>query len=332
MVDGWIARALELSAPGTAARVKGQLALAHWNPERAGDAPREAAEAAERIGDPELRSNAYDAWGITLFVRGRLDAGYELEKRRFALLDQITDPEHIADIYYAPITASVWRGDFDEAREFARKHDEIVRPLTPHHRLHGIALLLELAELAGGWDVIAELQATTEQRVVDNADTPCVRNARSLLVCALANAHLGHADEAERLERDADEMQMRGFGHVLETPRLRLALVRGDAEQANLLLDQPLPDRGWHRGWLLLSTHAARLDALAALRRREELEAWASAEPGDYLRPGSYLEPFLLRALGTVRDDQTLVQRAIDRFERLGLRWHAAQSRAMATS
>ena len=324
MVDGWIAQALELSEPGSPARVKAQLALGYWNPEGAGDAPREAAEVAERIGDPELRSYAYDAWGITLFVRGRLDLGYKLEMRRFALMSQITDPEHIADIYYAPITASVWRGDFDEAKQLAGKHDEIVRPLTPHHRIHGIAVLLEVEELAGNWDKIAELQATAEQRVADNANTPCVRNARSLLVCALANAHLGRGQEAERLERCADKMQMRGFGHVLETPRLRLALVRGDVEHANLLLDEPLPDRGWHRGWLLLGTHAARLDALAALGRREELEGWAPAEPG------SYLEPFLLRALGMVRGDQTLVQRAIDGFEQLGLRWHAAQTRVVA--
>lgn len=324
-VDGWIARALELSEPGSRARVKAQLAVAHWNPEGAGDHPREAAEVAERIGDAELRSYAYDAWGITLFVQGRLDQGYELEKRRFALLDQIADPEHIADIYYAPITASVWRGDFDEARQLARKHDEISRPLTPHHRIHGIAVLLELEELAGGWDAVAELQATAEQRVADNAETPCVRNARSLLVCALANAHLGRDHEAGRLERCADEMQMRGFGHILETPRLRLALLRGDVEQANLLLDEAFPDRGWHRGWLLLCTHAARLDALAALGRRKDLEAWVPVEPG------SYLEPFLLRALGTVRCDQTLVQRAIDCFEGLGLHWHASQTRMLVS-
>ncbi|MBV9415982.1 MAG: AAA family ATPase [Solirubrobacterales bacterium] len=326
MVDGWIARALELSEPGSAARVKAQLALAYWNPEGAGDHPREATEAAERIGDPQLRSYAYDAWGITLFVQGRLDLGYQLEKRRFALLDQIADPEHIADIYYAPITASVWRGDFDEARQLARKHDEISRPLTPHHRIHGIAVLLEVEELAGDWNAIAELQVTAEQRVADNVDTPCVRNARSLLVCALANANLGRDHEAERLERAADDMQMRGFGHVLETPRLRLALLRGDVKQANLLLDEPLPDRGWHRGWLLLCTHAARLDALAALGRRKELEAWDPAEPG------SYLEPFLLRALGTARCDQTLVQQAIDCFERLGLHWHASQTRVLVIS
>jgi hypothetical protein len=325
-VDGWIARALELSEPGSRARVKAQLALAHWNPEGAGDHPREATVVAERIGDAELRSYAYDAWGITLFVQGRLDLGYELEKRRFALLDQIADPEHVADIYYAPITASVWRGDFEEARQLARKHDEISRPLTPHHRIHGIAVLLEVEELAGGWDAIAELQATAEQRVADNAKTPCVRNARSLLVCALANAHLGRGNEAERLERCADEMHMRGFGHVLDTPRLRLALERGDLERANLLLDEPPPDRGWHRGWLLLSTHAARLDALATVGRLEELEAWAPVEPG------SYLEPFLLRARGTARGDQTLVQQAIDRFECLGLHWHAAQTRVLVVS
>jgi DNA-binding SARP family transcriptional activator len=324
LVDGWIARALELAAPGSAARARAHLALSYWNPEGAGDASREAVEIAERLGDPELRSYAYDARAIALFVGGRLDLGYQLEKRRFELLDRIADPEHVADIHYAPITASVWRGDFDEARQLARKHDEISAPLTAHHRIHGIAVLLELEELAGDWETIGELQATAEQRVVDNTGTPCVRNARSLLVCALANTYLGREDEACRLEACAEEMRMQGFGHVLDTPRLRLALVRGDLERAERLLDEPPPDRGWHRGWLLISTHATRLDALASLGRHEELEAWPPVEPE------TYLEPFLLRALGIVRGDPDLVERALAAFDALGLGWHAAETRALA--
>ena len=322
LVDGWIARALELADPGSAARTRALLALSFWNPEGAGDASREAVEIAERLDHPELRSYAYDARAISLFVRGSPDLGYALEKRRFGLLDRIADPEHVADIHYAPITGSVWHGDFDEARYLARRHDEISAPLTAHHRIHGIAVRLEVEELAGEWQAIADVQALAEQRVAENADTPCVRNARSLLVCALANTHLGRGEEARRLEGCAEEMRMQGFGHVLDTPRLRLALARGDLERAERLLAEPLPDRGWHRGWLLLSTHAARLDALAAAGRRREVEAWPPVEPQ------SYLEPFLLRALGIVREDTNLVERARAAFEALGLGWHVAETRA----
>jgi hypothetical protein len=45
------------------------------------------------------------------------------------------------------------------------------------------------------------------------------------------------------------------------------------------------------------------------------------------LETGTYLEPFALRALGVVRDDEPLVERAAARFEAMGLTWHAAQTR-----
>jgi hypothetical protein len=70
---------------------------------------------------------------------------------------------------------------------------------------------------------------------------------------------------------------------------------------------------------------AARLDALAALGRRERVEQ--EAEP--LLRPNSYLEPFALRALGLVREDRDLIAQAIERFESMGLDWHAAETRAL---
>ncbi len=71
-----------------------------------------------------------------------------------------------------------------------------------------------------------------------------------------------------------------------------------------------------------LPAQAARLDALAALRDRERAEREASS----HLQPGRYLEPFALRTLGIVREDEELVERALVRFRALGLEWHAAQT------
>ena len=47
------------------------------------------------------------------------------------------------------------------------------------------------------------------------------------------------------------------------------------------------------------------------------------------MRPGMYLEPFALRALGIVREDDELITRALDRFEVMRLDWHAAQTRVL---
>jgi DNA-binding SARP family transcriptional activator len=322
LVDGWIERALELAEPGSRAEAEALLALCHWNPEGAGDAAARASAIAERLRDPELRSYAWDARGVTDFVAGEYDLGRAWEERRFELLEEISDPEHKADIYYAPITGCVLLGHFSEARRLALRHDEISQPLTPHHRMHGIAVLLELEELLGAWPAAAALQPEAETRVAANAATPCVRNARALLVCSVANEEAGDAAEARRLEESAEALGMEGFGHVLDTPRIRLGLARGDLESVERLLAEPMPERGWHRGWLLLSTYAARLDALAALGHRAELEAWPR------VRPNTYLEPFYLRALGVVLDDDDRLRRARARFESLGLSWHAAQTAA----
>jgi hypothetical protein len=234
---------------------------------------------AERLGDAELRSYAWDARGVTDFVAGEYDLGRAWEERRFELLGEIRDAEHTADIHYAPITGCVLLGYFREARRLALRHDEISRVLTPHHRMHGIAVLLELEELLGAWPNASALQAEAEARVAANAATPCVRNARALLACAVASHLGGDTAQAQRREERAEDMRMEGFGHVLDTPRMRLALVRDDLESAERLLAEPMPVRGWHRGWLLISTHATHLDALAALKRRKQVEAWPHVRP-----------------------------------------------------
>jgi hypothetical protein len=115
---------------------------------------------------------------------------------------------------------------------------------------------------------------------------------------------------------------MEGYGATLDTPRLRLALVRGDLDRAEEILAYEDTAHGWHRGWFVFANIAARLDALAALGRAEEVEAEA---PG-HARRMNYLRPFALRALGRVRRDDALLAEARRDFEALGLDWHAAST------
>jgi hypothetical protein len=159
--------------------------------------------------------------------------------------------------------------------------------------------------------------------VKDNLDTPCARNARSLLVCAAAAAARGDADEAARLERAADALGMEGYEYSLAGPRLRLALLRGSLDGVGTLGRKS----AGHDITFGLAVHSARLDAFAALGEREHVEE--AAPP--LLRHGTYLEPFALRALGLVRGDDALVEQALGRFEAMGLDWHAAQTEALRT-
>jgi hypothetical protein len=70
------------------------------------------------------------------------------------------------------------------------------------------------------------------------------------------------------------------------------------------------------------------LDGLAELADRRRVEA----EADRFLRRRSYLQPFALRALGRVREDDRLIADAAERFADLGLDWHASETRALLST
>jgi DNA-binding SARP family transcriptional activator len=321
LIEGWIAQALAQARKDSAARARSLVARSYCRPEEAEGAAREACAIAEGLPDLALRSYAFHALADAVLAEGRYDEARQWAERRLELLDRIDDPDHVADIYWSAIPGYLGIGRFDDARRLAQLHEGVTSELSPHHRLHGVAFMLEVEELAANWQHIVELTQRAERAV--EASTPCIHRPRSLVVCALAAACLGKDVEARRLERTAAELGAEEYGRVADT-RIRLALVRGDLDSVRKLVAQTET----HQRTLIRSTKlapvAARLDALAALKERERVET----EAPRWLRPDTYLEPFALRALGVVRKDGTLIDRAAACFEAMGLGWHSAQTRA----
>lgn len=321
-----IDEALELAAPDTRARA---MALVASTFAHIGDGAATASEAhaiAERLGDPALRSAALDGRQRVAMDAGEYEEAWELNRRRVDLMDDVGDADLRADSVQSAIPACIATCRFDEAREMARRTDEATRTLTPHHRVHGVAVRVEVEELLGGWAAIRALEERVREVVSANQRTPCTRNARSLLICALADAHLGEEARARELEESAERLGLSGR-HTLDAPRLRLALVRGDRARAEELLAALVGESGWYARGVdsSFATLVAKLDGLAALGDRARVEEMAPR----LHRPGTYVEPFAQRALGLVRDDGELIARAALRFDELGLDWHAAQTRAM---
>jgi class 3 adenylate cyclase len=321
LVRGWIESALELSPPESAARARALIARALFSEDEE-QAAREGAELAERLGDAELRSYAFEARSAAAMYHRRWDEGWTWAQRRFDLIDQIDDPDHIMDMHEGAIPACVAVGRFKEARRLARTADELSARLSSHHKVHGVSLRLEVEEVAGGWDEIAALTDLVEIAVAANLDTPCARNPRSLLVAAVAAEEAGDSERAARLERAADDLGMEGYDYLLGPPRLRLAMLRGDLDHLGDLVQTATPSHNLSFG---LAANAAYFDALSAIRDRERVEEHAPK----FLQPGAYLEPFALRALGVVREDEELIRQALERFEAMGLAWHAGKTRAL---
>jgi class 3 adenylate cyclase len=320
-VAGWIDEAVELSDPGSEARARALIARSYWDRPSPGPA-REASELAERSGDVELRSYAWGARATVAFADADFEAALTWSRRRLNAKTEISDPDHVADIYELAIPAYCANARFAEARSLAVEHDEIVEPLSQHHRLHGIAVLLEVEEVCGGWDRILDLAEQAEAAVEENLTTPCIRNARSLLLIALAAAYTGDERASRHYERRAEAVATEGYEAVLAAPRTWLQLLRGEVDDV-VPLEKPDLARIQHE--FALPTAAARLDALGTLRERAVVERDAPA----LLQPGTYLEPFALRALGAVRDDASLIEQAADGFDAIGLSWHAEQSRRL---
>jgi tetratricopeptide (TPR) repeat protein len=326
LVDGWIEGALVLAEPRSPARARALVARAFSNRADALDAAVEASEIAEEIGDPVLNALAWDARHIVARNAHDYEEAVRWGRRRLQLLDRIGDPDLRADILQTPIVALCATGRFAEARELARRADEINAPLTPHHAVHGVSVLVEIEELLGRWEAVAALEDRVVEAVEANLLTPCMRNARSLLVCAIAAAVLGDDERSRRLEAAADELGLEGR-HSVDAPRLRLALVRGDRARAETVLERLEDRRPWYaRGQgTSLATLTHHLDGLAWLGRREEVEELAPR----LLARGPYLEPFATRAFGIVWRDREVVAAALAGFEALGLEWHAQQTRAL---
>jgi len=321
LVSGWIDQALELSEPGTPARTRALIARAFWSPKEAGEAAGEAKRLAERLGDRELQSWALDALLARAYTHHRYEEAYELARERLALIAEISDPDHLVEAHESAIPTFMAVAEIDKARELARNADDLSRKLSPHHEVHGLSLQLEVEELAGGWERIAALTERTEQAVSANLDTPCSRNARSLLVCAVASVVMGDEQRAAELERAAEELGMEGYDFALESPRLRLALLRGNLQPVG----EAVESAASHNLSFGLARLAARMDASAALRDRRRVEE--DAPP--LAQAGTYIEPFALRALGIVREDEKLVGQASDRLREIGLDWHADQTDAL---
>jgi DNA-binding SARP family transcriptional activator/tetratricopeptide (TPR) repeat protein len=319
-IDRWIAEALDLAAADAPARIEALVARALWQPSAGGAEAREAVALAERLGGPRLLVHAYEARSDVAVAAGDLEEARGWTDRAVALAPQVADPDARGAQYMFAANLYLRLGRFDEARELAAEHERQVVGLSDHHRVHAVAMHLLADTLSCNWEGVLGLEERALETSAANTATPCQFNWRSLLMCALARRRLGEEAEAGRLEQLAEQAAAVWGPLRPDSALLRLVLSRGDLDElARLLGGERIPGP-WDPDF-----EPARLDALVALGRREQVEA----EAAPLLERGGYAGPFALRALGAVRGDASLVEWAATKFDELGLAWHAAETRAL---
>jgi class 3 adenylate cyclase len=319
--ERWLASALELAGPRTEARAEALIARVLSTPEAGSEAAAEALSLAEELGNPDLLLYAYEAKALGASVAGRFEEASGWADRALELAPTVSDPGMRMHQYWHAGFVYLRGGRLAEVRAVADECERLAARLTPHDVVHAVGLQSVLQSCAGRWQELSELAGHAETAAEANEETPCQFNWRSLLVCALGLARLGEEREARRLEERARAAAVVAGPPEREPALLRLALLRGDLEEAERILEL-LPAGGDPWG---VEAATARLDALVALRDSERIEE----EAVSLLEEPSYAQPFALRALGLVREDENLIREALGAFTALGLEWHAAETRRL---
>jgi class 3 adenylate cyclase/energy-coupling factor transporter ATP-binding protein EcfA2 len=321
LIAGWIGRAFELSEPDSPARARALIAGGYLDPDEEGEAAREATELAEQLDDIELRSWAWGARVEDAFARGEYHDSHRWARRRIDLIPSLDDPDHVALIYLFALPSVYGVARLDEAAQIAHAHDEVTARLTAHHRMHAASLVIELELVMGRWESVRALTGRAESAVSANAATPCASNVFALLMCALANVHLGDDAESRRLERAADDIGMAGYR--FEAPHVEVAAARRDVDTVERIFETWRPD-----GFGDIDGLLAWMNGLVVLGRREQIEE----EVPSFMRTGTLLEPYVDRSLGFARGDEELILKAAARFEEIGMSWHAEDTRRLLPS
>jgi class 3 adenylate cyclase/tetratricopeptide (TPR) repeat protein len=322
VAERWLTQALELATPDS--RPYAHALTAKAMREDDVSAADGAVAIAERLDDVELLSFALFVHAAIAQNVADFDGAFQWAERRLELAERLNDPDHLALVLWGSATSELALGHLEEATSHAVRHEAIAARLTPHHDVHALGNLVTLDEAAGRWDRLQGRTERIERAVAANAGTPCVYSARSLLACAVACAALGFDDESRRLEAEEAALGYEGYEMWLDALRARLALIRGDRERVPTLLEGS--ERWRLPVWNYVNGVATRLDALVAVGRADE----AVEDAERHALPGTYLEPFALRALGVARRDRPLVAAAQERFEAMGLDWYAAQTAELA--
>lgn len=304
--EHWLETALELTPPKSQARASALLARALASPASGEDTVAEAQAIAEELRDPELLVEVYEARAHVASAARRFQEACRWAELALEGEETLNDPGYGFHRHWLAGFFYLRAGRVADVYGLAQECDRLAAGMTPHDEVHAVALRVLLESSIGRWAELAELTGRAERGAEANDDTPCQFNWRSLLVCALGLAHLGEEGEARRLEERGRAGAVVYGPPEREPALLRLALLRGDLDEAERILERLPTADPWG-----LDAPAARLDALVALGDRTRVEE----EAAPFIDDESYYRPFAQRALGLMRDEHALVEEALAGFE-----------------
>jgi hypothetical protein len=299
---------------------------------------REAAVAAEELGDADVLSVALDLVQIHEELSGRRGESYRTSLRRVGLVPRLTDVTEVGDTYAVAARSALFVGRYREAEARATAGVERARGIDSGSYIHGLTWRIAARFALGEWEEALDDQAELE-RVLALAprEQPPPFTMGAYTRAALCHELRGEREDADRyIERGLRLVEWGGFtrvrGRSIHLPPLALALARrGRFDDALDLV--PLVPHGVNSG-LTLEV----LCEIAAARERWGeaaglvAAARAEAEIGEQLSLPLFadrLEGRAAAAGGDATKGAELLRRSADGFAALEARWEEAWSRLL---
>ena len=342
VAGGWLGRARRLLGDlepgpehGWLAFFEGYFASGAGDSERAIELAAEAATIGRRLGVPDLEMLGLALEGATLVARAEVDDGMRRldEATATALEGDAELPIAAAWACCFLVTACSAVRDYERASEWCDRIAEFAERYGSRYMLAFCRAEYGAVHLwRGSW---REAEQTLEASVEDFTRSRPGMVGGSLAALAELRRRQGRAADALHLLREA------GASTSSQLCRARLALDGGQTLRAVELAERVLRQLPEHSRLgrapaleLLVRAHVARgeLDeAHAALESLREIDQLVGTAP---LRASTDLAAGLLAAArGDHESARTLLEDAVDRFERAGGRYDAARARLeLATS
>ena len=329
---GWLARAERLLRDVAPGAEPGWLDLARSERERDGEAPAQLAAAALEValatGDADLELRALAQLGLAEVSVGRVDEGLGRldEAMAAATSGEPTSLETFADVCCTLLLACERAGDLERPEQWSRVLDDFVRTYD-HVTLLAFCrtCCADVYSASGRIDAAEEeLVAAIRELTEAGQRSRCVPPAARLAEIRVLQ---GRLDEAETLlaglENDPDATRA----------AVTMRLARGEGRVAEMLLATRLDELG--RQSLLAAPLLEQLvvalladDRVDEARTAvDELDAIAASPGRERVQAGAALARGRVAAGAGEPDAVNLLQQAVNRFARLGLRLEIAQAR-----
>jgi len=296
-----------------------------------------ALEIAERLGDPDLISAALDATATWLLPDGRHGEINRINRRRVALVPQLTDIKEICDAYLVEAWSSTYMGQYRRAVEAATLLVERARGVDPGSYVLGLMERTHARFATGDWDGALEDQSEIERIEGEDAKTlpsPHVRPAYALaMFCRQLRGDTSLADQYDSLLEACDVEDGGPAGTRSgrrSATRARALAHRGDTQAARAMISL-------QRGPLFGYQLQALCDVLALQENPSEAEKVVELARADAAASGLLGLPFFADRLdgkihiarGETMKGVDLLRRSVAGFSELDAPWEAATSRLL---